>query len=276
MNRIVFISLILVNNSFFNTLVSQEFNELDQVKYIAQYQYNFQIDSSDVSINEAKLMSLYIGKMYSKYEHSNNFVKDSLINKHKNEDPNSATLKIMPALSGNRSHFFTKYQVIKNFANNTVQLKEKIGTSHLNYTLNNSLSWTLVKSDSIILGQQCKMAITNYAGREYIAWYTTNIPLQDGPYIFCGLPGLIMTIKSKDKQHQFELVAFNPINYTKPILDIKNKYQDISIEAYIKAKQINLQSQIEKFTDPSMTPDPNIALQMRVYMLKNNNFIERL
>lgn len=48
-------------------------------------------------------------------------------------------------------------------------------------------------------------AETNFAGRKWIAWFTSDIPFQDGPYKFHGLPGLIVKIESADKTHSMEL-----------------------------------------------------------------------
>lgn len=39
-----------------------------------------------------------------------------------------------------------------------------------------------------------------YAGRNWTAWYTEDIPIQFGSYKFNGLPGLILEIYD-DKEH---------------------------------------------------------------------------
>ena len=42
-------------------------------------------------------------------------------------------------------------------------------------------------------------------GRKWTAWFTTEIPIQDGPYKFRGLPGLIVKIEDETKSHCFAL-----------------------------------------------------------------------
>lgn len=55
------------------------------------------------------------------------------------------------------------------------------------------MTWKII-SDSVktILGYECMMAETNYHGRTWKAWFTTEIPVQDGPWKLRGLPGIIL------------------------------------------------------------------------------------
>ena len=52
--------------------------------------------------------------------------------------------------------------------------------------------WKLEAGDTLILDKPCKKATCSYAGRNYVAWYTEEVNLPYGPYIFGGLPGLII------------------------------------------------------------------------------------
>ncbi|MCU4176396.1 GLPGLI family protein [Carboxylicivirga sp. N1Y90] len=253
---------------------SQNLTVLDTSIYFCQYNYVVQVDSTDVAIKQATVMNLYIGNGISKYEHSSNFRKDSLLKVHSKEDPTTAALKILPSLMNNRSNFFTKYQVIKTKTNKVV-LKEQIEKTFYQVEMDTALSWQLIDRDTTILGLNCKMARTDYKGRNYKAYYTTDIPIGDGPYIFKGLPGLIISITDAHKEHTFELITFLPNSYKRPIYDYNIVYKSITSQQYIKAKEVSLNSQIEKYTSSSMTQDPNIALRMRFHMMKHNNFIER-
>jgi GLPGLI family protein len=53
-----------------------------------------------------------------------------------------------------------------------------------------------------ILGYNCKKGNNRFAGRTYVAWYTTEISIADG-YKFHGLPGLILSIYDTNKHYQF-------------------------------------------------------------------------
>lgn len=72
------------------------------------------------------------------------------------------------------------------------------------------LNWELKNESKEIGGFICKKAITNFRGREYVCWYTEEIPLPYGPWKLQGLPGIIMEAKSKDGFFEIE---FKKIKY---------------------------------------------------------------
>lgn len=61
------------------------------------------------------------------------------------------------------------------------------------------MKWNIV-GDSIIsvLGYECVMALTDYHGRTWKAWFAPDIPIQDGPWKLHGLPGVILKAESGD------------------------------------------------------------------------------
>lgn len=65
------------------------------------------------------------------------------------------------------------------------------------------MDWVVGDSTRTILDYECVMAETDYHGRHWTVWFTPEIPIQDGPWKLCGLPGLILEAKESDGQHQF-------------------------------------------------------------------------
>ena len=56
-------------------------------------------------------------------------------------------------------------------------------------------------------GYTCHSAKGSYAGRDYQAWFTPEIPISDGPWLFCGLPGLILEVSSLDKEFLYTCMS---------------------------------------------------------------------
>ncbi len=69
------------------------------------------------------------------------------------------------------------------------------------------LEWNILNEFDTIRGLRCNKALTSYGGRKYIAWFTESIPISDGPYIFNGLPGLIVKVVDLDNWYTFEVVS---------------------------------------------------------------------
>ena len=45
------------------------------------------------------------------------------------------------------------------------------------------LNWKLSKDAKTIGQMKCQKATVSYKGREWIAWFTTEVSVNDGPYI---------------------------------------------------------------------------------------------
>jgi len=79
-------------------------------------------------------------------------------------------------------------------------------------------------------------ATTSFAGRQYIAWFTPEIPVPDGPYKFNGLPGLIIEIADLKDHYHFKLTGFEILKEpVKTILDLDN-FKLVTKKDFIKAK----------------------------------------
>lgn len=64
--------------------------------------------------------------------------------------------------------------------------------------------WKIGDNIKTILGYECIEATTTYKGREWTAWFAPEIPVQDGPWKLCGLPGLILEAYDSHREYIFE------------------------------------------------------------------------
>ncbi len=91
--------------------------------------------------------------------------------------------------------------------------------------------WEIVPdSTQTILEHPCMMAVGNYAGRTWKVWFTMEIPVSDGPWKLCGLPGLIL--KAEDARGEFfytaigiqQITAPMPTNYKEPLKTTRERF----------------------------------------------------
>lgn len=79
-----------------------------------------------------------------------------------------------------------------------------------------SFKWQILSESKEILGYKCQKAQGEFRGRKYIAWFTSDIPHSDGPWKFCGLPGLILAVEDTDKYFVFTCIDIKN-NQSQPI-----------------------------------------------------------
>lgn len=83
--------------------------------------------------------------------------------------------------------------------------------------------WQMVEATDTILGYTCHKANVTYAGRDYTAWFAPEIPINDGPWKFWGLPGLILRVI--DNKELFEWLAIGLENLDGDIVINKGNYE---------------------------------------------------
>lgn len=126
------------------------------------------------------------------------------------------------------------FTIEKDLSNQSLVYKSRIGRDQYSYNENPSLSWKILPETVKIGDFKTQKAETTFGGRTWYAWFTPEIPLQDGPYKFSGLPGLIVKVQDSKGDYSFDLMQ------TKKIADIqqpqvrgqfinipKNKYMDM-------------------------------------------------
>lgn len=95
-----------------------------------------------------------------------------------------------------------------------------------------TLKWNVVNVYKEVLGYKCQKAITTFRGREYEAYFTSDISINHGPWKFYGLPGLILAVKDMDGIFNFEAVKIiNNSNVMVPqiLKDLFNKFESKAI-----------------------------------------------
>lgn len=68
-----------------------------------------------------------------------------------------------------------------------------------------NLDWKISPEKKSYGNIEVQKAQVNYGGREWIAWFASDIPILFGPYVFNGLPGLIVEINDVDNNFSFKL-----------------------------------------------------------------------
>ncbi len=65
--------------------------------------------------------------------------------------------------------------------------------------------WKVLPEKGVFFNYSVQKAETHFGGRKWIAWFTQEIPIHDGPYKFFDLPGLILKISDSEENFIFEI-----------------------------------------------------------------------
>lgn len=99
-------------------------------------------------------------------------------------------------------------KVVKNIFNEKYfLLKDNSFTREILFSQDNyqNFNWKIFQNERLyILGYKCNKAIGYFRGREYIAWFSSELSIDVGPLKFRGLPGTILKISDKDNLVTFE------------------------------------------------------------------------
>ena len=136
---------------------------------------------------------------------------------------------------GNMPARWEKMYVEKDRVNNEMTVYDTVaGEDRYNYTESlGGINWELTDSTSEILGYGCQMAECDYHGRHWTVWFTTEIPVSEGPWKLQGLPGLIL--RAEETDGFFDFTATGIESYDKDIEPVyeKSRYEKIDrIELY--------------------------------------------
>lgn len=74
-----------------------------------------------------------------------------------------------------------------------------------------AFNWRIKEDTTTIAGLMCQKAEVDFGGRKWVAWFTPEIPIADGPYTFCGLPGLILHMEDITGSWRFAFVGMQNV-----------------------------------------------------------------
>lgn len=110
---------------------------------------------------------------------------------------------------------------------------------------NDKIIWKLENEVKKVKNITLQKATSTFGGRTWIAWFDANIPFQEGPYKFNGLPGLIYEVydtqdifhyslvKNKNLPKTYDTTEFLETHYGKKPIDVSLKqYHKVKLDYY--------------------------------------------
>lgn len=214
---------------------------LDTAQIKVFYELKYKKDSTKAAMTEAQTI-LLCGSRYLMFADYYDLLNDSLYMDA--EKRHLSGMAIMGSSFSLMNNIKYPTLVIANLSDGRTIVREKSGVNYYQYEDTvPKLRWQLDDADSVILGYHCGRASCRYKGRDYEAWYSKDISLPLGPYLFGGLPGIIMKICDTRGNYVFTLNGLEPnpktlnqIYITSPQFLVKGTREKIR-ETILKSKQ---------------------------------------
>ena len=173
------------------------------------YEYKFISDSTNISDIKTEMMFLDTSKDGSKYYSYTVFNSDSLMKV--DLEKQLATTGSINVRSDMRKGN-VRYSVTKTYPDYKTYIHKKLVMDAYKVSEDRKINWKILSEKEKIGEWNAQKAEADFAGRHWTAWFSTDIPIQDGPYKFQGLPGLIVKIEDKTGSHKIELKGIKNIN----------------------------------------------------------------
>lgn len=187
----------------------------DYFNYKITYELTYQPDSTNTDSGKREEMLLYVGNGISRFSSAGKAIGDSLKANLNKSEFNPATLMLMGKQIP-KTEF--QYEIYKGVQAEKITYVKEIAQDKYYYTDNNQFDWKIFEETDTVAGYRAQIATTSFAGRDYTAWFTQEIPFAEGPYKFNGLPGLIVKIQDDKGHYIFELTHIkkleNPVSFT--------------------------------------------------------------
>lgn len=197
---------------------------------------------------------------------------------------------------GNRRTRFT-HQISKSYPIREVVYKDRISMDHYSFRENPKLDWKISDEKQKIGTYNAQKATADFGGRKWIAWFTTEIPFQDGPYKFYGLPGLIVKVGDEAGNYSWELKGNKKTDHIAEVSSIEELMNQTGL---FVSKEITKEKFTEKYeqykkdplagirqmlgqvpADVKVSDDFSLSKEMRAaenqmkeHIAQNNNSIE--
>ncbi|MFY1046541.1 GLPGLI family protein [Chryseobacterium sp. GP-SGM7] len=166
------------------------------------YEYKFIPDSANISDIKTEIMNLDTSPTESKFYSYSVYKSDSIMKVDLEKQlANTGMINI----KSDQNKGSVMYSVSKDYPDYKVFLHNQLLADQYKISDDRKIIWK-ISSDKQKIGEwNTQKAETEFGGRKWVAWFAPDIPIQDGPYKFHGLPGLIVKLEDNTKSHVFNL-----------------------------------------------------------------------
>ena len=242
---------LLIGLSFF-AMPSMAQEDTDQATIRCYYRFSHTMKTGDKETIRQDTLTLDIGHQMSRYYDERKLKEDSVflsvipdygvdriksITVFKDREPDGLDRSSGDTYLNNTYNGITE-QIYKNRKEGTIILLNTDGAlssdRYKGIDPVGTFNWTIESDTAVFLDYLCQKANLRFRGRNYEAWFTLQIPINEGPWKFFGLPGLILKVNDADGLFDFECIGLEYLNTSYDIKIPEYKYFECNWKNYNK------------------------------------------
>ena len=185
----------------------------DTVGYVVMYELRFKQDSTNLNWQRVEEHILSIGKEnnISSFRSYSSYRQDMELKKAGDNGTSSELIETghIGQLYKGISPSAFQFNIFKDYNKRVITTYDHIylqGGYEYEEPFD-SFNWQITSETDTIHNYICQKAICDFGGRIWEAWFTMEIPISDGPYKFCGLPGLILNIADTRNHYSWKFLS---------------------------------------------------------------------
>ena len=179
-----------------------------------RYIYQTEANPDTINLVDMKVERTFldVSRTKSMFTSESKLLRDSLrsvkLQEKSNLNRSKKDKSVFPKLANGKviQPTFFDYFILKDINNNTVNLVENVGAKQIYYQEDRKINWQILPDTSDFKGYKIQKAVVSFGGRQWTAWFAPDIKISDGPYKFCGLPGLILKLEDDRGDYRFSFV----------------------------------------------------------------------
>ena len=217
----------------------------DTVEYVVMYELTLREDTTHLEYSRTDDYMLSIGKnnIISSFRGYNNYRGDM---ERKKLGDEGVLLEQMQTGQYHSKYLpsVLKFDIFKEYEKRIVTTIDHIfsyGMYEYEEPFDN-LIWQITSETDTIHDYVCQKAICDFGGRTWEAWFTMEIPISDGPYKFCGLPGLILNIADTQDHYSYKFLSIEKPSESMMIYEVVEDRIKTTNKEFFKLRDRNKKS----------------------------------
>jgi len=255
MNKTILLSISLLAIAV-SSVQSQEV--IGYVNFRASYLFSYKTSTEQIEFAGTDLMLLDIGenvsRFYSRMQQRRDSVETAGIRQGLN--PHEVVANMRNYARGITTVIYTKnnnFHVTDNFVIDLLYTESCMRPV-----------WRIGTETKEIAGFVAQRATAHYLGRNWIVYFTPEIPINSGPWKLWGLPGLILEAVDEDNLFSFQLNGFEVIHRDIPIVfttisETGRNFQRVEKESYRRMQRLFYADRVEFMRQFVMGPEGTIT-----------------